>query len=195
MQARKVGLRKVRDLDDMIGRGTEIIPIERPYLKLADDPRVLAYSDLDAASFTQLELELAAARRFRDGLRHQAMRDGVPVGMTMAASGLGGGAFVRKDEVVGDHDAGGRRSMAMDEAARMQTIEAAHARIRDLQQQVNEAINHPHSRSAVERARQLGYYAGSAPVGLVTGSGFLADAAGFFTAHTIPPQFLDRHAA
>ena len=65
MQAKKVGLRKVRDLEDMIGRGTEITPIERPYMKLADDPRVLAYSDLDAASFAQLELRLAAARRFR----------------------------------------------------------------------------------------------------------------------------------
>ena len=85
-----VGLRKVRDLEDMIGRGTEIVPIERPYMKLLDDPRVLAYSDLDAASFAQLELKLAAARRFRDEVRHQAMRDGVPVGMTMAASGLGG---------------------------------------------------------------------------------------------------------
>ena len=61
MRAKKVGLRKVRDLEDMIGRGTEITPIERPYVKLADDPRVLAYSDLDAASFAQLELRLAGS--------------------------------------------------------------------------------------------------------------------------------------
>ena len=46
MQAQKVGLRKVRDLEDMIGKGAEIRPIERPYMRLADDPRVLAYSDL-----------------------------------------------------------------------------------------------------------------------------------------------------
>ena len=184
MQARKVGLRKVRDLEDMIGRGTEIVPIERPYTKLADGPRVLAYSDLDAASFAQLELKLAAARRFRDEVRHQAMRDNVPVGMTMAASGLGGGAFVRGEEVVGDHDAGIQRSMAMDEAARMQAIERANARIRDIQQQADEAINHPHSKSAVERAREIGYYAGSLPVGVVTGSGMLADAAGYFTANS-----------
>ena len=168
----------------MIGRGTEITPIERPYMKLADDPRVLAYSDLDAASFAQLELRLAAARRFRDEVRHQAMRDNVSVGMTMAASGLGGGAFVRGDEVVGDHDAGIQRSMAMDEAARMQAIERAQARISDIQQKADEAINHPHSKSAVERARQVGYYAGSLPVGAVTGSGMLADAAGYFTANS-----------
>ena len=31
-----------RDLDDMIGRSAAITPIERPYVKLADDPRVLA---------------------------------------------------------------------------------------------------------------------------------------------------------
>ena len=66
MQARKVGLKKVRDLGDMIGRGAEITPIERPYMKLADDPRVLAYSDLDAASFTQLGLRLATARQFKE---------------------------------------------------------------------------------------------------------------------------------
>ena len=62
---------------------------------LAGDRRVLAYSDLDAASFAQLELRLAAARRFRDEVRHQAMRDNVPVGHVMAASGLGGGASQR----------------------------------------------------------------------------------------------------
>ena len=59
----------------------------------------------------------------------------------MTASGLGGGAFVRGEEVVGDHDAGIQRSMAMDEAARMQAIERAQARIRDIQQQADETIN------------------------------------------------------
>ena len=183
-RAAAVGLRKVRDLDDMIGHGTAIEPIERPYLKLADDPRVLAYSDLDAASFTQLELKLAAARRFRDEVRHTAMRNNVPVGQTMAASGLGGGALAPEGDVVGDHDAGIRRSMAMDEAARMQTLATALARIGDIHQQAVAAINHPHSKSAVERARQIGYGAASLPVGALTGSELLADIAGRFAANS-----------
>ena len=72
----------------------------------------------------------------------------------------------------------------MDEAARMQAIERANTRTRDIQQQADEAINHPHSKSAVERAREIGYYAGSLPVGAATGSGMLADAAGYFIANS-----------
>ena len=71
----------------------------------------------------------------------------------------------------------------MDEAARMQAIEAATARIREIQEQANEAMNHPRSRSFVDRAREIGYHAGSIPVGMVTGSGILADVAGWFTAN------------
>ena len=71
----------------------------------------------------------------------------------------------------------------MDEAARMQAIERAQARIRDIQQQAHAAVNHPHSKTAVERARQIGYYAGSLPVGAVTGSGVLADFAGWLAAN------------
>ena len=184
MQAQKVGLRKVRDLQDMIGKGAEIRPIERPYLRLADDPRVLSHSDLDAASFAQLELKRAAARRFRDEFRHQAMRANVPVGTVMAAGGLGGGSFVRDGEVVGDYDAALARSMAVDEAARMNAIEKSKASIQDIQAQAEEAANHPRSKTAVERARSVGYLAGSLPVGAVTGSGMLADVSGWFAANS-----------
>lgn len=184
MQAQKVDLRKVRNLDDMIGKGAEITPIERPYVKLADDPSVLSYSDLDAAPFAQLELKLAAARRFRDEFRHQAMRANVPVGTVMAAGGLGGGSFVRNGEVVGDHDAALARSLAVDEAARMDAIEKSKASIQDIQAQAEEAANHPCSKTAVERTRNVGYLAGSLPLGAVTGSGMLADVAGWFAANS-----------
>ena len=93
-------------------------------------------------------------------------------------------ACPRDHEVLGDNDAAIQRSMAMDEASRMETIERAYAKIRDIQQQADEALNHPHSKSAVERAREIGYYAGALPVGAVTGSGLLADAAGYFTANS-----------
>ena len=87
-----VGLRPVSALEDVIGRGVTIQPKKRPWTQLSDDPRVLAYSNMDPSVYRDMELKLAAARRFQDEVRFAAMRDGVSVGHTMAASGLGGGA-------------------------------------------------------------------------------------------------------
>ena len=89
-----VGLRHVPVLEDVIGTGVTIQPKKRPWTQLSDDPRVLAYSNMDPSVYRDLELKLAAARRFQDEARFAAMRDGVSVGHMMAASGLGGGGAV-----------------------------------------------------------------------------------------------------
>ena len=81
-----VGLRHVPVLEDVIGKGVTIQPESRPWTQLSDDPRVLAYSNLDPSVYRDLEVKLAAARRFRDEVRFAATRDGVSVGHTMAAS-------------------------------------------------------------------------------------------------------------
>ena len=134
-----VGLKKRPRLEDMIGTGVSIRPSVDPWTELGDDPRVRAYRHMDPAVYRDMEMKLAASRRFRDAVRFAAMRDGVSVGHTMAASGLGGGSAVNEQEVVGDHDPKVEESIAMDEIARRQSIENAQARIQDVQRQAEEA--------------------------------------------------------
>ena len=86
-----VGLKKRPRLEDMIGTGVSIRPEVDPWTELGDDPRVRAYRHVDPAVYRDYEMKLAASRRFRDEVRFAATRDGVSVGHTMAASGLGGG--------------------------------------------------------------------------------------------------------
>jgi len=112
------------------------------------------------------------------------MRDGVPHGHVMAASGLGGAARPPSDAVVGDYEAGLRRSMAMDDAARMQTLAATLDRIADIRQQAYDATNHPKSKSAVEIAREAAFAGVSKPVSMFTGSEILGHLAGWFAANS-----------
>ena len=65
------GLKHKLVLEDLIGEGVSVRPVQRPYTQLADDPRVLAYSNLgqDPATWRDLEWKLHAARRFHDGVR------------------------------------------------------------------------------------------------------------------------------
>ena len=95
-----VGLKKRPRLEDMIGTGVSIRPSVDPWTELGDDPRVRAYRHVDPAVYMDMEMKLAASRRFLDEVRFAAMRDGVSVGHTMAASGLGGGSAVPEQEVV-----------------------------------------------------------------------------------------------
>ena len=66
---------KVPQLEDLIGEGFRITPVVGPYTKLADDPRVRAYSNLGSnpEEFRRLEYELRAARAFHDEVRLAAM--------------------------------------------------------------------------------------------------------------------------
>ena len=84
-----VGLKKRPRLEDMIGQGADIRIPTNPIDELGDDPRVRAYRHMDPSVYRDLELKLAAARRFSDEVRFATMRDGVSVGHTMAVSGLG----------------------------------------------------------------------------------------------------------
>ena len=179
----QVGLRHVPVLEDVIGTGVEIQPEVRPYQQLSDDPRTLAYSNMEPKVYQDLELKLAAARRFQDEIRFAAMRDGVSVGQTMAASGLGGGAAVPSD-IVGNHDAGITTSIAVDEAARMQAIESAKTRIENIQRMANEAMQHQRTRSAAHQMRDAGYAAGTVTAGVLGAPGILADLSGYLVGLT-----------
>ena len=79
-------------LEDLIGEGVTVRPIQRPYTELADDIRVQAYSTLgqDPAMWRAREWKLHAARRFHDEVRWAAMSRGGEVGAHMAEYGLGG---------------------------------------------------------------------------------------------------------
>ena len=65
------GLKKRPLLEDLIGEGVTVRPIQRPYTELANDPRGLAYSarGQDPAMLRDLEWKLHAARRFHDEVR------------------------------------------------------------------------------------------------------------------------------
>ena len=65
------GLKHKLVLEDLIGEGVRVRPVQRPYTQLADDPRVLAYSTLgqDPATWRELEWKLHAARRDQDEVR------------------------------------------------------------------------------------------------------------------------------
>ena len=79
------GLKKRPVLEDLIGEGVSVRPVQRPYTELANDPRVLAYSTLrqDPAMWRDLEWKLHAARRF-----HEA--DGDDAAEADAKGGKGG---------------------------------------------------------------------------------------------------------
>ena len=178
------GLKKRPVLEDLIGEGVSVRPVERPYSELADDPRVLAYSTLgqDPATWRDLEWKLHAARRFQDEVRWAAMSRGGEVGAHMAASGLGR-APVPGGTIVGDHDSKIEESIAADEAARREIIAKHQASIENHKRMAAEELNHIHSKSAVEQARNIGYGVGSTAAGLVGAPGVIADLAGWFAAN------------
>ena len=72
----------------------------------------------------------------------------------------------------------------MDEAARMQAIESAKARIENLQRMANEAMQHQHSKSAVHQMRDAGYKVGSVTAGALGAPGILADLTGYMAGRT-----------
>ena len=176
-----VGLKKRPRLEDMIGTGVSIRPSVDPWTELGDDPRIRMYRHMDPAVYRDMEMKLAASRRFRDEVRFAAMRDGVSVGQTMAASGLGGGSAVRASDVVCDHDSKVEESIAMDEVARRQSLENARARIQDVQRQANEAVQ---VNSAAHQMRDLGHAIGAVGAGPRGAPGIVADLAGYMTGRT-----------
>ena len=178
------GLKKRQVLEDLIGEGVSVRPVERPYTELADDPRVLAYSTLgqDPATWRDLEWKLHAARRFQDEVRWAAMSRGGEVGAHMAASGLGR-APAPDGTIVGDHDSKIEESIAADEAARRAVIENHISRIENHKRMAAEGLNYVHSKSAVEQARAVEYGVGSTAAGLVGAPGMIADLAGWFAAN------------
>ena len=113
------GLKRRPVLEDLIGEGISVQPVQRPYTQLADDPRVLAYSTLgqDPAVWRNLELRLHAARRFHDEVRWAVMSRERELGAHMAAHGLGGKAPVPDDTILGDHGSKVRATKATNEAS------------------------------------------------------------------------------
>ena len=101
----------------------------------------------------------------------------------MAASGLGG-APVPSGTIVADHDSKIEESIAADEAARRAVIEKHKASIENHKRMAAEELNHPHSKSAVEQARSIGYGVGSTAAGLVGAPGMIAELAGWFAANS-----------
>ena len=97
----------------------------------------------------------------------------------MAASGLGG-APAPGGTIVGDHDSRVEQSIAADEAARREVIAKYQASIENHKRMAEEELNHIHSKSAVEQARNIGYGVGSTAAGLVGAPGMIADLAGWF---------------
>ena len=178
------GLKKRPVLEDLIGEGVSVCPVQRPYAELADDIRVQAYSTLgqDPAMWRDLEWKLHAARRYHDEVRWAAMSRGGEVGAHMAAYGLGK-APAPSGTIVGDHDGKVEASIAADEAARQETIARHQASIEKHKRMAAEEMNHPRSKSAVEQARSIGYGVGSTAAGLVGAPGMIADLAGWFAAN------------
>ena len=178
------GLKKRPVLEDLIGEGISVRAPQRPYTQLADDPRVLAYSNLgqDPATWRDLEWKLHAARRFQDEVRWAAMSCGGEVAAHMAASGLGR-APAPGGTIVGDHDSKIEESIAADEAARRAAIDNHLSRIENHKRMAAEELNHIRSKSAVEQARSIGYGVGSTAAGLVGAPGVIADLAGWFAAN------------
>ena len=176
-----VGLKKRPRLEDLIGTGVSIRVEADPWTELGDDPRIRMYRHMDPAVYRDMEMKLVASRRFRDEVRFAAMRDGVSVGQTMAASGLGGGSAVQASDVVGDHDSKVEESIAMDEVARRQSLENARARIQDVQRQANEAVQ---VNSVAHQMRDLGHAIGAVGAGALGAPGIVADLAGYMTGRT-----------
>ena len=178
------GLKKRPVLEDLIGEGVSVRPVQRPYTELANDPRVLAYSTLgqDPAMWRDLEWKLHAARRYHDEVRWAAMSRGGEVGAHMAAYGLGG-APAPGGTILGDHDSKVEASIAADEAARQETIARHQASIEKHKRMAAEEMNHPRSKSAVGQARSIGYGVGSTAAGLVGAPSMIADLAGWFAAN------------
>ena len=178
------GLKKRPVLEDLIGEGVTVRPMQRPYTELADDIRVQAYSTLgqDPAMWRDLEWKLHAARRYHDEVRWAAMSRGGEVGAHMAAYGLGK-APAPSDTIVGDHDGKVEASIAADEAARQDTIARHKASIENHKRMAAEEMNHPQSKSAVEQARSVAYGVASMSAGLVGAPGMIADLAGWFAAN------------
>ena len=100
----------------------------------------------------------------------------------MAAYGLGK-APAPSGTIVGDHDSKVEASIAADEAARQETIAIHQASLERRKRMAEEEMNHIHSKSAVERARSIGYGVGSTAAGLVGAPGMIADLAGWFAAN------------
>jgi hypothetical protein len=110
------------------------------------------------------------------------MSRGGEVGAHMASAGLGG-APAPSGTIVGDHASRVDASIAADEARRRETIAMHQASIEKHRRMADDAANHPHSKSAVEQARSVGYGIGSTAAGLVGAPGVLADLAGWFAAN------------
>ena len=178
------GLKKRPVLEDLIGEGVSVRPVQRPYTELADDIRAQAYSTLgqDPAMWRDLEWKLHAGRRSHDEVRWAAMSRGGEVGAHMAAYGLGK-APAPSGTIVGDHDSKVEASIAADEAARQETIARHQASIEKHKRMAAEEMNHPRSKSAVEQASSIGYGVGSTAAGLVGAPGMIADLAGWFAAN------------
>ena len=104
-----------------------------------------------------LEWKLHAARRFHDEVRWAAMSRGGEVGAHMAAYGLGKAPAPSGTIVVGDHDSKVEASLAADEDTRQETIVRHQANIERNKRMAEEEMNHPHSKSAVELERPIGY--------------------------------------
>ena len=99
------GLKKKAQFEHVIGEGFSIIPIQRPFTDLSEDPCALAYASLgnDSQAVRELEWRLRAVRRFDEEVRWAAINRGVSVGQHMAGSGLGGAGTVPCG-TLGDHD-------------------------------------------------------------------------------------------
>ena len=178
------GLKKRPVLEDLIGEGVTVRPMQRPYTELADDIRVQAYSTLgqDPAMWRDLEFKLHAARRYHDEVRWAAMSRGGEVGAHMAASGLGG-APAPGGTIVGDHDGKVEASIAADEAARREVIERDAARREMRRPGIASDINHFLSKSAVEQARAVGYGVGKTTAKVMGVPEIMADLAAWFAAN------------
>ena len=165
------GLKKRPQLEDVIGEGFAVKPLERPWTHLADDPRVLAYSQLgnDPAAFRDLEWKLRAARRMHEDIRWAAMSRGGTVGAQMVGAGLGGGGKVPSD-IVGDHDSRVEASIMGDEAARHEAIQRHQNNLAELHRMHAEAMADRKSKGAAEPLGQsIGEKAGAAFAGSALG--------------------------
>ena len=72
----------------------------------------------------------------------------------------------------------------MDEAARMQAIDASQARIADVQRQVEEALENQGTHGAAHQMREFGYNAGVVGAGALGAPGILSDMSGYFAGKT-----------
>ena len=155
-------LRHRPTLDRLIARGVEAnvrLP-ERPYSDLADDARVLRYSQMPPDVWRDQEHKLAIARRYHDEVRLAAMRGSRTLGAQIVSQGHGGprqtgDPLHQFDEM----DSRIRSSILMDDAEREEQIQLARQGIARGRREYEESLREPQSVS--ERvARTAGDVAG-----------------------------------